>query len=195
MGDIIIRALSSSQAQAATAPPASSRTPSNPEFRFRFSLGLGPGSAAAASGAGNRRSPRGGARRATTSVRAHPLVRQPHAGAVRRARPASGGDSSRSHALLALFTYAGRPLEAEETAARLWDTLRAATFPEGLGKNSQTLSALRVQYASMVRLAAGASVINALRRAFPLERGGCAFPVAHAARAGRATKIAIFILS
>ena len=60
MGDIIIRALSSSQAQAATAPPGvvADPAPINPGSGFGSGLGLGPGSAAAASGAESTLPPR-----------------------------------------------------------------------------------------------------------------------------------------
>ena len=154
MGDIIIRAPSSSQAQAATAPPGvvADPAPVNPGSGFGSGLGLGPGSAAAASGAESTLPPE-----AVLAARQHLSALSPlFVNRTLELYAALGPHPTTIQsllALLALFTYAGRPLEAEETAARLWDTLRAATFPEGLGENPQTLSALRLQYASMVRLA------------------------------------------
>ena len=154
MCDIIIRALSSSQAQAATAPPGvvADPAPINPGSGFGSGLGLGPGSAAAASGAESTLPPE-----AVLAARQHLSALIPlFVNRTLELYAALGPHPTTIQsllALLALFTYAGRPLEAEETAARLWDTLRAATFPEGLGENPQTLSALRLQYASMVRLA------------------------------------------
>ena len=154
MGDIIIRALSSSQAQAATAPPGvvADPAPVNSGSGFGSGLGLGPGSAAAASGAESTLAPE-----AVLAARQHLCALIPlFVNRTMELYAALGPHPTTIQsllALLALFTHAGRPLEAEETAARLWDTLRAATFPQGLGENPQTLSALRLQYASMVRLA------------------------------------------
>ena len=154
MGDIIIRANSSSQAQAATAPPGvvADPAPVNPGSGFGSGLGLGPGSAAAASGAESTLPPE-----AVLAARQHLSALIPlFVNRTLELYAALGPHPTTIQSLLgllALFTYAGRALEAEETAARLWDTLRAATFPEGLGENPQTLSALRLQYASMVRLA------------------------------------------
>ena len=126
--------------------------PVNPGSGFGSGLGLGPGSAAAASGAESTLPPE-----AVLAARQHLSALIPlFVNRTLELYAALGPHPTTIQsllALLALFTYAGRPLEAEETAARLWDTLRAATFPEGLGENPQTLSALRLQYASMVRLA------------------------------------------
>ena len=138
----------------ARAPPGvvADPAPINPGSGFGSGLGLGPGSAAAASGAESTLAPE-----AVLAARQHLCALIPlFVNRTLELYAALGPHPTTIQsllALLALFTYAGRPLEAEETAARLWDTLRAATFPQGLGENPQTLSALRLQYASMVRLA------------------------------------------
>ena len=184
MGDIIIRALSSSQAQAATAPPGvvADPAPINPGSGFGSGLGLGPGSAAAASGAESTLAPE-----AVLAARQHLCALIPlFVNRTLELYAALGPHPTTIQsllALLALFTYAGRPLEAEETAARLWDTLRAATFPKGWGKIRRRFPRCVYNTRPWCAWRPGASVPHALSRVFPLERGGCAFPVAHAARA------------
>ena len=180
MGDIIIRALSSSQAQAATAPPPSLRTlPPSIPVPVWFRPRLGPGSAAAASGAESTLAPE-----AVLAARQHlcaliPLFvnrtlelyaalgpirrrfnppRAPRVVHLRRAPARGGGDGG----------------EAVGHASR-------RHLPQGVGGKSATpraASTIRVHGA----LGDGASVPHALRRVFPPSARD-AFPVAHAARA------------
>lgn len=158
VSDTIIRALSSSQAQTATASPGvvADPPPVAPGSGLRFDLGLGVGlgpSTAAASGDAASISISDAAlaeRRQLDALIPSFVNRTLELYAALGPHPTT---IQSLLALLALFTRAARPLEAEEAAARLWDMLRAAAFPGGLGENPQTISALRLRYASMVHSA------------------------------------------